>query len=238
MTSTDTPTSYYPFNGRKLAMSLRRCDQVVFLRHAKSFSVWSLLVCLLVLFVPYGSIAAVESGSATEAVKETIDQVLVILGDEKLKTPEHADERVAALEKIIAERFDYEEMGKRTLGREWKKLNTAQQEEFVGLFQQFLSNTYAGNVDGYSGEQVAYIKERRKGKFAEVQTKVISKKLEVPLDYRLLKNSSTWRVYDVVIDGVSLVKNFRGQFSRIMKANGFPGLLKKLRAKTEKKAVK
>jgi len=108
----------------------------------------------------------------------------------------------------------------------------------VGLFQKFLSNTYAGNVDGYSGEQVEYIKERRKGDFAEVQTKVITKKLEIPLDYRLLKNSSTWRVYDVVIDGVSLVKNFRGQFGRIMKANGFSGLLQKLRSKTEKKSIK
>ncbi len=83
-----------------------------------------------------------------------------------------------------------------------------------------------------------YIKERRKGKFAEVQTKVISKKLTIPLDYRLLKNSDSWRVYDVVIDGVSLVKNFRGQLSRIIKGTGFEGLLDKLRSKTAKKAAK
>jgi phospholipid transport system substrate-binding protein len=185
-----------------------------------------------------GSVGAVESGSATEAVKETIDQVLVVLGDEQLKKPEREDDRVAALEKIIEKRFDYEEMGKRTLGLEWQKLTPDQQKEFVGLFQKFLSSTYAGNVDGYSGEQVEYLKERRKGDFAEVQTKVTSKKLVVPLDYRLLKNSSTWRVYDVVIDGVSLVKNFRGQFSRIMKANGFVGLLNKLRSKANKGGVK
>jgi phospholipid transport system substrate-binding protein len=185
-----------------------------------------------------GSVIAVESGSATEAIKETIDQVLVILGDEKFKQPEHIDEGRAALEKVIAQRFDYEEMGKRTLGREWKKLNPGQQKEFIELFQQFLSNTYAGNVDGFTGEQVEYIKERRKGKFAEVQTKVISKKLTIPLDYRLLKNSNSWRVYNVIIDGVSLVKNFRGQFSRIIKGTGFEGLLDKLRSKTAKKAAK
>ncbi len=213
-------------------------DQVTSLYRGKRFPVLSLLACLLVLFMYQGSVIAVESGSATEAIKETIDQVLVILGDEKFKQPEHVDEGRAALEKVMAQRFDYEEMGKRTLGREWKKLNTDQQKEFVELFQQFLSNTYAGNVDGFTGEQVEYIKERHKGKFAEVQTKVISKKLTIPIDYRLLKNSNSWRVYDVVIDGVSLVKNFRGQFARIIKATGFQGLLDKLRSKTAKKTAK
>jgi len=200
--------------------------------------VLSLLAGLVVLFMQQASFAAVEKGSATEAVKETIDQVLIILGDETLKNPDRSQERIAALEKVIGQRFDYEEMGKRTLGLEWKRINASQQKEFVGLFQQFLSSTYAGNVDGYSGEQVEYLKERRKGNFAEVQTKVVSKKLEVPLDYRLMKNSSTWRVYDVIIDGVSLVKNFRGQFARIIKASGFPGLLEKLRAKTGDTDVK
>lgn len=219
-------------------MSHAYCDQVTSLCRGKRFPGLSLLACLFVLFMHQGSVTAVESGSATEAVKETIDQVLVILGDEKIKKPEHTDERLAALEKVIAKRFDYEEMGKRTLGRTWKKLNAAQQKEFVELFQEFLSNTYAGNVDGYSGERVEYIKERRKGKFAEVQTKVISEKSEARLDYRLLKNSNSWRVYDVVIDGVSLVKNFRGQFARIIKTTGFEGLLEKLRSKIAKTAVK
>ncbi len=213
-------------------------DQVTSLCRGKRFPVLSLLACLFVLFIHQGSVMAVESGSATEAIKGTIDQVLVILGDEKFKQPEYADEGRAALERVMAKRFDYAEMGKRTLGREWKKLNATQQHEFVELFQQFLSNTYAGNVDGFTGEQVEYIKERRKGKFAEVQTKVISKKLTIPIDYRLLKNSNSWRVYDVVIDGVSLVKNFRGQFARIIKASGFQGLLDKLRSKTTKKTVK
>jgi len=136
------------------------------------------------------------------------------------------------LEEVIGKRFDYAEMGKRTLGRHWKKLTEKQQVEFVALFQRFLSNSYSGNVDGYAGEQVKYLKERRKGDFAEVQTKIISKKLRIPLDYRLLKKSNEWRVYDVVIDGVSLVKNFRGQFSRIIKSSSYQGLIQKLRAKT------
>ena len=173
-----------------------------------------------------------EQGSATEAMKETLDQVLKVLGDESLKAPERAQERLETLEKIIEKRFDYREMGKRALGRHWQKLSGTEQEEFVRLVQRFLSKTYAGNVDGYSGEQVRYLKERRKGDFAEVQTTVLSKKLEISLYYRLLKSSQTWRVYDVVIDGVSLVKNFRSQFGRIIEAESVHGLLEKLRSKT------
>ncbi len=175
---------------------------------------------------------AADADSATQAVKVTIDQVMQLLANDDLKSPERAEEKRTLLKQVIGERFDYEEMGKRTLGFHWRKLNDTQQKEFVLLFQDFLSNTYASNVDGYSGEQVEYLKERRKGDFAEVQTKVISPKIVIPLNYRLLKKSGNWMVYDVVIDGVSLVKNFRGQFARIIKGDSFQGLLDKLREKT------
>ena len=174
---------------------------------------------------------AAGSGSATEAVKGTIDQVLDVLSKEELKSADKKEERLDRLIDVIGQRFDYEEMGKRTLSREWKKLNSAQQKEFVGLFQRFLTKSYAGNVDSYSGQKVEYIKERNKGDFAEVQTKIISPKVQVPLDYRLLKKNKEWRVYDVVIDGVSLMKNYRGQFARILKTSSFDGLLTKLRTK-------
>ena len=173
-----------------------------------------------------------ETGSATEAMKGTIDQVLKVLGDESLKSSERAQDRLEILEEIIGKRFDYKEMGKRTLGRHWQKLNEADREEFVRLFQRFLSKTYAGNVDGYSGEQTEYLKERRKGDFAEVQTAVTSDKSTLSIYYRMLKSSNAWKVYDVVLDGVSLVKNFRSQFGRIIEAESVEGLLEKLRTKT------
>jgi phospholipid transport system substrate-binding protein len=169
----------------------------------------------------------------TQAVKETIDQVLLVLGDEALKDSARKDERREKLEAIIKQRFDYEEMAKRTLGAKWKKISTEKQKEFVELFQQFLTQAYAGNVDGYSGEQVEYLKERLKGDFAEVQTKVVSSKVQIPLDYRLLKKNDKWGVYDVIIDGVSLTKNYRGQFSRIIKSSSFEALLDKLRSKAD-----
>ena len=125
-------------------------------------------------------------------------------------------------------------MGKRTLGKYWGTLTEAERKEFVRLFQRFLSKTYAGNVDGYAGEQVEYLRERRKGDFAEVQTTVVSQRSPISLYYRLLKKSETWKVYDVVIDGVSLTKNFRSQFGRIIEAESVDGLLEKLRSKTAK----
>jgi phospholipid transport system substrate-binding protein len=172
-------------------------------------------------------------GTPTGAVKETVDQVLVVLRDQALKDPARVDERRAKLEKIIGQRFDYAEMAKRTLASHWKGLSAEKQQQFIGLFQQFLASSYSGNVDGYSGEQVEYLKEREKGEFAEVQTKVVSAKVQIPLDYRLLRKDGEWRVYDVVIDGVSLMKNYRGQFSRIIDSSSFESLLDKLRSKAD-----
>ncbi len=196
---------------------------------------WSaiLLTCALVLCSLCSVGFAASAGSATEAVKGTIDQVLVVLQDKELMGDENKEERLTRLIEIIGQRFDYEEMGKRTLSHEWKNLNAQQREQFVGLFQRFLTKSYANNVSSYSGEKIEYIKERKKGDFAEVQTKVISPKSQVPLDYRLLKKNEEWRVYDVVIDGVSLMKNYRGQFARILKSSSFEGLLTKLRTKAD-----
>lgn len=169
----------------------------------------------------------------TDAVKETVDKVLRVLKDQNLKDSARATERREKLEEIIGQRFDYAEMAKRTLPSQWNGLSSQQRQEFVSLFQQFLAHSYAGNVDGYSGEQVEYLKERERGKFAEVQTRVVSPKVQIPLDYRLLKKNGDWRVYDVVIDGVSLMKNYRGQFSRIISSSSFENLLDKLRSKAD-----
>ncbi len=190
-----------------------------------------LLACMSLLplwfSVAWGAVAP------TQAIKETIDKVLVVLSDESLKDPIRAVARREKLEAIIAQRFNYEEMAKRALAKEWKKLSNEKQEQFVALFQQFLTQSYAGNIDGYSGQQVEYLKERLKGDYAEVQTKVVSPKSQIPLDYRLLKKNDKWGVYDVIIDGVSLTKNYRGQFSRIIKSSSFEDLLDKLRSKAD-----
>lgn len=204
-------------------------DVIAGIRKCRLFII---MLSLLVFLVSMGGTGSAEP-TPTSSVKSTIDEVLAVLSDKAMKAPEKQTERRAKLEEIIGGRFDYEEMAKRTLPTQWKSLKTEQQKEFVSLFQQFLANSYVGNVDGYSGEQVEYGKERLKGDFAEVQTKVVSPKVQIPLDYRLLKKNGEWRVYDVVIDGVSLMKNYRGQFARIIDSDSFETLLEKLRTKTD-----
>jgi phospholipid transport system substrate-binding protein len=188
---------------------------------------------LLALILVVGGGVVLAETTPTVAVKETIDKVLAVLADRTLKNPANQTERRVKLEEIIGGRFDYEEMAKRTLPTQWKSLSTDQQKQFVTLFQQFLTSSYVGNVEGYSGEQIEYGKERQKGTFAEVQTKVVSPKVQIPLDYRLINKAGEWRVYDVIIDGVSLMKNYRGQFSRIIDSSSFEALLDKLRNKTD-----
>jgi phospholipid transport system substrate-binding protein len=196
-----------------------------------------LLVCGLTIAVFVLSFSMPSAGfaaSATESVKRTIDQVLQILQDKEMKKPDRAEERRRLIEKTIGDRFGWEEMAKRTLGAQWAKVNEKQRLEFVDLFRTLLTNTYIGRIESYSGEQIQYINERLQDGFAEVRTKVSSGKTEFPMDYRLLNKSGDWHVYDIVLDGVSLVANYRGQFNKIIHSSGYDDLVEKLRTKSEK----
>ncbi len=173
-------------------------------------------------------------GAPTEAVRSTLNEAIRILTDEQLKKADRAQERRRLLEAVVGARFSYEEMAKRALARQWRKLSEQERREFVELFKTLLTNSYADKIEGYSGENVVYLSERREGRYAEVRTKVVSEKLEIPLDYRLLLNAGTWRVYDVVVDGVSLVKNYRGQFARIIRTSSYADLVERLRKKVHK----
>lgn len=175
-----------------------------------------------------------RAGAATEAMKGTIEEVLKILADKDLKQPAKANERRQLLEKVVGERFDYQEMSRRSLGAPWANLSDKDKQEFVSLFQTLLVNTYADKVESYSGEGVQYVNERTEKEYAEVRTKVLTGKTEIPLDYRLLNKGSTWRVYDVVVDGVSLVNNYRGQFSKILRNGSYAELIEQLRKKSDK----
>jgi phospholipid transport system substrate-binding protein len=192
-----------------------------------------LAVALTTVIVGIGPCLA-AAGGATEAMKSTIDEVLRILADKDLKHPEKSTQRRKMLEKVVGDRFDYAEMSRRSLGAAWTGLSAAERDEFVDLFQTLLVSTYAEKVETYSGEGVHYISERTEKDYAEVRTKVLTGKTEIPLDYRLLHRDSIWRVYDVVVDGVSLVNNYRGQFSKILKNGSFAELVDQLRKKSEK----
>lgn len=180
------------------------------------------------------SIVPGYAGPPTEAMKTTIDEVLRIVRDKDLKHKDKADERRHLLEKVVEARFDYAEMSRRALGAPWNQLTDQQKQEFVALFRTLLTNSYADKIETYSGEGVQYLNERMEKEYAEVRTKVLSGKTEIPLDYRLINKAEDWRVYDVVVDNISLVNNYRGQFTKILRASSYSDLVDQLRKKSDK----
>jgi len=194
---------------------------------------WGAIVLVVVSAVGLGVVPG-YAGAPTDSMKVTIDEVLHIVREKELKQPEKADERRHLLEKVVAARFDYTEMSRRALGAPWNQLTDQQKQEFVDLFRTLLTNSYADKIETYSGEGVQYLNERTEKEYAEVRTKVLSGKTEIPLDYRLINRADDWRVYDVIVDGVSLVNNYRGQFTKILRASSYSDLVDQLRKKSDK----
>jgi phospholipid transport system substrate-binding protein len=163
-----------------------------------------------------------------------VDEVVRIVSDAGLKKPQQEPQRRQALKAAISRIFDYTEMAQRSLATHWKDRTPAERQEFVQLFETLLENSYSGKIESYHNEKIVYLGESLDGNHAEVKSKVVAPKGdEYSLDYRLINKGGKWMVYDVVIEGVSLVSNYRGQFNRIINNQGYPGLLKKLRAKSE-----
>jgi phospholipid transport system substrate-binding protein len=176
--------------------------------------------------------------SPTEAMRTTVSQAIGVLQDQELKKPERLDERVARLRKIADSRFDYGEMAKRSLGGQWDKLGEMERQEFVDLFTEFLTATYVEKIHAYSGEEVKFLNERLDENYAEVKSIMVGKKTEIPMDYRLMKKDGDWKVYDVVIDGISMVQNYRGQFKAILRSSSYEHLIQILRNKIVQYNVK
>jgi|CXWL01.1.fsa_nt_gi phospholipid transport system substrate-binding protein len=190
----------------------------------------------LLLVALRGAVAFGSSGQIseppTEAVRSTLTEVFRILEDEKLKDPAKRIPRRHMLEEVIASHFDYTEMSKRALAANWTPLTAVERTEFVELFKSFLSDRYAEKIEGYSGEQVHYLSERIEGNYAEVRTELRSSKVEIPMDYRLHMRDGTWHAYDIIVDGVSLVKNYRSQFDKIIRSDSYQELVRRLRERT------
>ena len=188
----------------------------------------------LVVLVWFVTFTAVAHGaeSPTDAVRGILTQVFRILEDPGLKDPAKLMPRRRMLEEVIATRFDYAEMSKRALAAYWVPLTAAQRTEFVEVFKKFLSDRYAEKIEGYSGEQVVYLSERIEGSYAEVRTELRSEKTAIPLDYRLHLKEGRWHAYDIIADGVSLVKNYRSQFQKVIRESSYQELVKKLRERT------
>jgi len=179
-----------------------------------------------------GAAATAWAGLPTEAIRTTIDAVIRIVDDPALKKPDRKEERRKLLEDLIGQRFNYAEMAKRSLGAEWAKRSPEEQKEFTANFQSLMVKTYIGRIEAYAGEKVLYLKELNDGEYAETYTHVDNGKSVIDINYRLRKVSEDWRVYDVVVEGTSLVQNYREQFKRILQKDSFAELSKQLREKS------
>ena len=171
------------------------------------------------------------AGAPTEQIKGSIEQVIRIVQDPKLKQQSMAGERRAAIRKEAAALFDFAETGKRALGRHWQTLNDAQQREFVSMFTDLLERAYVNRIEQYSGEQIVYSGDSIEGETATVRTKFVTKQgTAIPVDYHLLRRGDRWLAYDVFVEGISLVSNYRTQFDRIMRTASYPELARRMRA--------
>ena len=178
------------------------------------------------------------AGEPLEKIRETVDAVLAVLEDETLQAPEGRELRRQKLRQAVYQRFGFEEMARRALGRHWRDLSADQQQEFVGLFSDLLERSYVGKIESAgAGSKVEYTRETvDEDGFASVLS-VITSRLDsqIEVEYRLLqRNGNTpWEVYDVVIEGVSLINNYRSQFNNIIHRTSYDGLVNQLRLKQE-----
>lgn len=167
-----------------------------------------------------------------DQIQAAISKVLVVLKDPNLKGESKKKERLDRLKAIIEPQFDFTEMAKRSLGAQWQRRSPEEQREFVDLFTDLIESSYIDNVDSYDGEKVVITNEKQDKDYAEVDTKIVTKKgEEFSLNYKLTTSNGSWKVYDVVIEDISLVNNYRSQFNRIISQSSYEDLTRKLKEK-------
>ena len=166
----------------------------------------------------------------TDDLKSVIDQVIKIVQDPKYKKDKA--KRRAKMRSIINPKFDYEEMGKRSLGKkDWMARTPEERKQFIDLFGKLLENSYASKIESYQDEKIEYGDEIVKGRYAMVKTRIVRKDDTINVDYKLIRDNGQWRVYDFVIEDVSMIRNYRSQFSKIIRKDSFQVLMDKMAKK-------
>ena len=170
------------------------------------------------------------AGVPTETVRDYTDAVVRVLEDPALKAEDRRAERRAAVRKIAIDIFDVQETARRALGHHWQQRTPQEREEFVQLFADLLERTYISKIDLFGGERLKFTDEKVDGEHAVVRAKIISKEgTEVPVEARMLNRTGRWQIYDIVIENISLVGNYRSQFDRIIRSSSYAELAKRLR---------
>ena len=170
---------------------------------------------------------ASADASPTDTVRGSVDSILTLLQNKDLDQATRRKE----MRKVINGRFDFRAMSQRTLATNWKKASKEQQQEFVQLFSQLIENTYIGRVEAYTDEKVDYPGEKVKGKKAVVETLILTATADIPINYKVYQKNGEWWVYDVIIEGISLISNYRSSYQEIVKKEGIDGLIAKMKDK-------
>jgi phospholipid transport system substrate-binding protein len=189
-------------------------------------------LCLAALIMSPFPVSADDHGP-TDQLKPIIDKLILILADESLQGKAHKTERREQIMTAISGGFDFREMSKRVLGRTWNTLSSKDQDYFVTQMTKLLENVYIGRLETYSGEEVEFVAERIKGKRAQVTTLIESEGAKLPVHYIMQKEHNTWMVYDINIEGVSLIRNYMEQFKSILRMDKYEGLLKNIEDKNQ-----
>ena len=178
-----------------------------------------------------------QAGEPLDLVRTAVDKAIQILKDSKLQPQDKKKERVDRLREALNPIFDYEEMAKRALGSHWRRRTPAEQEEFVKLFRDFLEKIYSDKVDLYGGEKVRFGREMIDKDFAQVESAVIKPNgEEIAVSYKLRQMNGQWKVYDVVVENISIVNNYRSQFDRVISSSSYEELVKRLQEKARQDA--
>jgi phospholipid transport system substrate-binding protein len=189
---------------------------------------------LLALVLGVVAVPPAAAGAPTDQLKTQIDRVLKALDDPELKKEGKARERRVAVRKIANDIFDFGETARRSLGRHWQARTPGERDEFVQLFSDLLERSYISKVELYGGEKIQYLGDTIEGEQAKVQTRLLTKGgSEIPIEYRMHRKGDRWLVYDVIIEGVSLVANYRTQFNKIIQTSSYQELVKKMKSKQE-----
>jgi phospholipid transport system substrate-binding protein len=195
----------------------------------KNVQILALTVWLSFSWLNPGAVAA---GVPTDQIKATVDRALIVLRDPKFKPATKIKERRDQLKQILFGRFDFTEMARRALGANWRRRTPQEQQEFVRLFTELLEHAYANTIESYTDEKIIYVGEKVDGNYAEVKSKILtSKGQEFNIDYKTQIVGGEWKVYDVVVENISMVNNFRSQFSRVIHNSSYEELVHRLKEK-------
>ena len=191
----------------------------------------AIAVAALLLFVLWAPSPS-SAGAPTEQIRASVDKIVAILNNPQLKSAAKTKERRDQLRQAISSRFDFTEMARRSLGSQWRRIGPKEQEEFVRLFTDLLERAYIDRIEGYSDEKFAYVREILDKNYAEVNSRIVTHNgEEFSLNYKVLLKNGEWKVYDVVVENISLVNNYRSQFTRIIANSSYEELVRRMKDK-------